>query len=241
MQNLISLVVVEDEAVALRRTLRVINAQPYLRLLGTAQSGKEALKLIPKLSPDLLILDIELKDMTSFELIEQLPNTYSGKIIFLTAYHQYAIQAFEVFAIDYILKPFDEKRLIEAIQRVQNRASNSDVYRIRENLSTLKKLDNKVEIPEGNTVHLIDTDKVLWIKAEGYHVNLFFMDQPSRLIRITLKDVLHYLPEEFIRINRSEIIHLKHVSSKTVYKNEERYKLNNGLEFIRTKKYLKND
>jgi len=230
-------VIVEDEAVARRRLMRFMERQKDFDVIGAAENGKQAIALIRQQKPDVLIFDIELKDMTAFDVIAQLPNTYAGKIIFLTAFDQYAVKAFEVFALDYILKPFTENRLLQALQRLPTSTRN-DVKTVQDNLNAFTILENKICLTEGKTQHFFEEEAIIWLEAEGYHVKIHLARGESQLLRSTLKNVMQELPDFFLRVNRSQAINLKYLARKTTYKNEERYTLLNGKAFIRTHRYM---
>lgn len=234
----LTVIVVEDEAPARRRICRFVEKHEQLQLLSSAASGAEARQLLAQQQPDLLLLDIELKDENVFELIQDLPRSYAGKIIFITAYDHYAVKAFEVFALDYILKPFSEKRLLEAIERRLQRKKGNDVQTVQENPAAFQGLEDKLQIMEGKTQHFFDAENIVWIQAQDYYCAFHLSDGSSQLLRISLKTLEGQLPADFLRINRSEMINLRHVQRKRNLKREEEYWLTNGRSFIRTKGYM---
>jgi two-component system LytT family response regulator len=234
----INIGIIEDEGAARRRLARFVENQENLNLVLEADSGKSAIEKISKEQPDLLILDIELKDMTAFDVIKELPNDYSGRIIFLTAFDHYAVKAFDVFALDYILKPFQPERLLNAIKRSNVNTQQDDVQKVKNQLDYFQNQGSKVLIPEGNTQHFIETERILWIEADNYHSMIHLTGDEQMLIRITLKEIARYLPADFLRINRSQIIHLKHVVRKRSSKNEVHFTLDNNRDFIGNRNYL---
>lgn len=234
----LTVIVVEDEAPARRRVCRFVEKHAQLQLLDNASSAAEARQLLAQQQPDLLLLDIELKDENVFDLIQDLPRSYAGKIIFITAYDHYAVKAFEVFALDYILKPFSEKRLLEAIDRRLQREDRNDVQTVQENQAAFQGLEDKLQIMEGKTQHFFDVEAIVWIQAQDYYCAFHLADGSSQLLRISLKALEGQLPADFLRINRSEMINLRHVTRKRQLKREEEYWLTNGRSFIRTKGYM---
>ncbi len=229
--------IIEDEGAARRRLEGIVRKHPQLTLEGSASSGGDAVALINATSADLLLMDIQLKDMTAFEVLNKIEKDYSGNIIFITAYNNFAIKAFEVFAIDYVLKPYSEERLSHAIDRCLKirKAPNKEVYAILESLH----FPGKICIPEGKTSHLFESNQIEWVKADGYHSKIHTLDGETRIIRILLKDINQLLPDNFIRISRSIIINRNHVSTYRVNANETYFQLRNGKEFHGTPNYNK--
>ncbi|MEO9805031.1 MAG: LytTR family DNA-binding domain-containing protein [Reichenbachiella sp.] len=209
----IKTVIIEDEKVALRRHMKFAEENGNLELVGVAESGKKALDLITKTRPQLILLDIELKDMTAFEVLSGLKNTFEGQIIFITAYNEYAVKAFELAATDYLLKPYDKSRFDQAIQRAVEKEQYSNIHAILNLVKSSPYFSNKkIEINEGAVKHLFQADEILWIEADGYYSKIHKVDSSEILVRSTLKDMESNLPDSiFKRINRSSIINTNHI------------------------------
>lgn len=229
--------IIEDEGAARRRLEGMVSKHPQLSLEGSASSGSKAIELINTKPADLLLMDIQLKDMTAFEVLSKVEKDYSGNIIFVTAYNHFAIKAFEVFAIDYVLKPYSEERLLQAMDRSlkTRKAPSKEVYAILESLH----FPGKICIPEGKTSHLFENEQIEWVKANGYHCEIHTIEGKVHLIRILLKDVHQLLPDSFIRISRSIIINKKWVSIYRESANETYFLLKNGKEFYGKADYKK--
>ncbi len=200
-------VIIDDEAPARRRMKKLLQTRKGYELVGEAESGKQAIDIIGLQKPDLILLDIQLKDMTGFDVIKSI-NFNEGAIVFITAYDSYAIQAFEENAIDYLLKPYKEDRFYEALNRVRERQNvnyeqsiNELIRRISDTSSPLK-----IRIPEGKTTHLVDGRAIEFIQSDGYYSNIHFEDGSSKMIRISLKSLETILPFTFTRINKSVIV-----------------------------------
>ncbi len=228
--------VVEDEGAARRRVESIIGENSSLQLVGSASSGARAIELINSVRADLLLMDIQLKDMTAFEVLNNVERNYAGNIIFITAYNNFAIKAFEVFALDYVLKPFTKERLLQAINRCRNagKSIKSEAYAVLESLH----FPDKVCIPEGRTSHLFEMDEIEWVKADGYHCEVHTIEGKVHLIRILLKDIDRLLPNHFLRISRSILVNKTHVVSFKKDKNETSFLLKNGREFFGKTRYL---
>ena len=119
MEVSIKTLIIDDEKPARLRVQNLLQQEKDIALLGMAKNGREAITLIRDLKPELLLLDIQLKDMDGFKVLESIRNHFNGYIIFITAFDEYAIQAFEAQALDYLLKPFKNQRFEEAIQRAR--------------------------------------------------------------------------------------------------------------------------
>lgn len=230
-------IIIEDEGAARRRLEGIINKSPLLNLAGSASSGGQAIELLNREEADLLLMDIQLKDMTAFEVLSTIEKDYSGRIIFITAYNDFAVKAFEVFAVDYVLKPYTEERLMQAIERCIKSKSlpGKEVFAI---LQTLH-FPNKICIPEGKTSHLFEKNQIEWIEADGYHSIIHTSDGNEHLIRILLKNICQLLPASFIRISRSIVINKDHVITFKDGTNETYFKLTCGKEFSGKSDYLK--
>ena len=229
----------DDEAPARRRMAKLVQQVEQCDLVGDAESGQQAIQLINQLNPDLLLLDIQLKDMTGFDVLRQIENV-NPKIIFITAYDSFAIQAFEENAVDYLLKPYKDSRFFHAIDRV---VGGNYVQRNEQLAALLGKMDelssgSKLKIPEGKTTHLIDPDELIYVQANSYHCVFHFKNTSSLLVRITLKSLESILPQGFIRINKSVIINRDKILSVRELKNSTEMKMVNEMIFYTKKKLV---
>lgn len=231
------IIVIEDEGAARRRLEEIIKNQPKHELAGSAASGAQAVDLIKTTEADLLLMDIQLKDMTAFEVLNRIEKDFSGRIIFVTAYNDFAIKAFDVYAVDYVLKPFSEERILNAIERcIQSKETqNKEVYAILESLH----FPEKICIPEGKTSHLFEKDQIEWVEADGYHCLIHTSNNNSQLIRILLKDVYKLLPDNFLRISRSIILNKNFVTTFKDNISEPFFRLKNGKEFYGKSDYFR--
>lgn len=229
--NPLKIIVVEDEAPALKRLVKMIENHPKLLLLETAKSTKEAEEKILKLQPDLVFLDIQLKDASAFDLLEKIENKFSGKIIFSTAYDIYAVKAFEADALDYLLKPYSEERFAKAVEKAGSRIEAVDfgkvMFQLKNGFGNTPKF---IIIPEGNKNHYIDNDKLMYLFSESYYT-YFVSENERKMIRISLKKLEEILPENFVRINKSTIVNKNHISEISRNKNTGKVILRDKNEF----------
>lgn len=228
---------VEDEGAALRRLTNMAREHPNLQVVGTADSGRKAMQKIKTLRPELILLDIELKDITAFELLQEVEPIFQGQLIFITAYNTYAVQAFELAATDYLLKPFDKKRFDQAIGRAIKNRYKSDYRYLLNLLNEQHTPPKRIAIREGAEIHYFDPIQVVWIEADGYYCKIHRQDGQQQLLRLTLKEVNTFLPEQFLRINRSAIINTDHIAKEVNYLSRQYYYLTSGIKLRKSPRY----
>lgn len=206
---------------------------PNAFMLLEASTGKETINGILSEQPDLVFLDIKMTDMTGFEVIEHLPKEKIPSLIFVTAYNHFALQAFEVQALDYLLKPFKKERFLEALERGLQRIELDQIKHFQENVKGLIRLlekskDNpwaekesyldKVVLKLNKKYFFLDVSDILYIKASGYYAEIFTTKNQKHLYRTSMGNFIKQLdPHSFSRVNRSAIInrnYLKEVISE---------------------------
>ena len=220
----IKTVIVDDEPIA-RRNLRVLlERDPEVEIIGEAGSGAEAVRLMRTSSPDLIFLDIQMPEMNGFEALEQIGAQSVAAIIFVTAFDQYAVRAFEVHALDYLLKPFDDARFEAALSRAKSQIEQCEARELSKKLFALleghrqisdesKKAEYQSEfmIKSASRVFFLKADEIDWIEAADYYVRLHAGDQ-SHMLRETMAELEAKLdPQKFTRIHRSTIVNLDRV------------------------------
>jgi len=194
--------IVDDERLARNELLRLLEKFPEIEVVGEAANGNEAVEKIEDLSPDLVFLDIQMPGMNGFEVLEHLhvvPN-----VIFITAYDEYALKAFEVNALDYVLKPIELNRLEKAIGKV-----------LLETKETIKEdklsLESQIFIKDGEKCWFVKLEKVRMFESEGNYVRLYFEESRPMILK-SLNNLEKRLSEqEFFRISRKYIINLNWV------------------------------
>lgn len=236
--NRIKVLAVDDEAPALRRLVMMIENHPKLDLVETARNSVEAKEKILKFNPDLVLLDIQLKDAMAFDVLSEIKDSFKGKIIFCTAYDQYALKAFDFQAIDYLLKPYSEERFHAAIDRITSEDEFPDLSKLMEILREKRNSSWSLIIPEGNKNYFLESEKLHYISADGYYSN-FILENEKKMIRISLKKLEEILPENFVRINKSIIINQNFMIELTSNKSSSKLTMHDGNEFDVSDKYLK--
>ena len=223
--NRIKTILVDDEPLA-REGIRLLLADdPQIIVIAECSFGKHAILEIQEHKPDLLFLDVQMPEMNGFEVLLQLHKELYPTVIFVTAYDQYALQAFDAEALDYLLKPFSDERFHKALQRAkakiaQNRAQGDNhhlvnllsEYQLRQSSVAITSFLEKLQIKVNGRYIYIDTDNIDWIEAEDYYVQIHVKDK-AYLLRESIAQLEAKLnPLKFIRIHRSIIVNIAKVA-----------------------------
>ena len=215
--------IVDDERLARTDLISLLKAFPNVTLAGEASDVPSALKAIEQLNPDVIFLDIQMPGQTGFDLLNQADT--SAKIIFVTAFDEYALRAFEVNALDYLLKPVNPKRLKDAIEKLD--AEISDEY------SHLRKLnyDDRLFLQVNSNMKFIKVSDLICINASGDYSEIYAGDVKKGLTNKSMREWEGRLPENhFCRIHRSTIINLDYIAKVEKWFNNS-YRLHlKGLE-----------
>lgn len=198
--------VVDDEPLARHELRNLLRAHPSLEIFGEAGTARETIALFEKSSPDVLFLDIALPGMTGFELLEKLPLPHP-QVIFTTAYDTFAVKAFDVNALDYLLKPIDPVRLKAAVEKLSAKTVTPPP-----STSAIEE-DDRVFVREGDRCWFVPVSSIFLLEAEGNHTRIHF-DREKPLLYRTLGSFEERLPaKRFLRANRSQIVNLACVAS----------------------------
>jgi two-component system, LytTR family, response regulator len=225
MSDKITTLIVDDEPLA-RRNLRLLLEQdPQIAIVDECRNGREAIRAIESYSPDLIFLDIQMPEMDGFDVLEKVGAENINAIIFVTAFDQYALKAFEVHALDYLLKPFDDSRfqsaLAQAKKQIEQRSMNKLSKKLlallegrensRENVTYRKKYLTRLMIKLTNRVILLNVNEIDWIEADGNYAKLH-VGRKAHLLREKMNELEAQLnPQKFVRIHRSIIVNLDRV------------------------------
>ncbi len=210
--------VVDDEPLARDRIRMLLEDEPEVEIVSESANGTEALRAIEKLAPDLVFLDVQMPELTGFEVLDRLDPARMPVVIFVTAYDQYALKAFEVCALDYLLKPFDRERFTRALARARAELDrrkagqvNEQVLKLLSELHQGKKHLEKLIIRDGGRVFFLRTDEIDWIEAAGNYVRLH-TGKEEYLYRETMAKLeAHLNPDRFARIHRSTIVNVERI------------------------------
>lgn len=216
----IAALVVDDEPIARRAIVRLLREDRDIALLGECGDGVSAVAAIRGQSPDLVFLDIQMPAMTGLDVVAEIGAERMPAVIFVTAYEQYAVRAFEANAVDYLVKPFSRDRFAATLRRAKARlqTASDDSVRILQALDALRQRDQYLErIPVRIDEHVvfINVDDIVWIKANRNIVELHLADRVHEM-RETMTTLATRLdPRHFARIHRSAIINVRRV--KTIH------------------------
>jgi two-component system LytT family response regulator len=188
-------ILVDDERIARQELRRLLLAHPEIEITGEAHNGEQAVELIPKLTPDVVFLDIQMPEMTGFELLTKLDDV--PQIIFTTAYDQYAIRAFEVSALDYLLKPIAPARLAAAVAKLRPR-------KIPPRLE-------QVFVRDGERCWLVRVADIYLLESEGNYTRICFKSERPLIAKSLAALEARLDPLIFFRTGRSQIVNLKWV------------------------------
>ena len=214
----IAALVVDDEPIARHAVLRLLRADPDIEVLGECGDGASAVQAIRERSPDLVFLDIQMPAMTGIQVVEAIGAQRMPATVFVTAYEQYAVRAFEANAVDYLVKPFSRERFANTLQRAKARLSVADDAnaRILSTLESLRQRDRylqRIAVRSGEQMIFLAVDDIVWIKANRNTVQIHLADRVHEL-RETLSALAERLdPRHFARVHRSAIVNLRRVKS----------------------------
>ena len=204
MSNKLKAVIVDDERLARNDLISLLAEHDNIEVVGEAADAPSAIKTINKFEPDIIFLDIQMPGESGFDLLEQLKT--NAKVIFVTAYDEFAIRAFEVNALDYLLKPVNPERLTKALERVQVESESGDL--------SLRQLDyeDHLFLMLDNSMRFLKVNTILHISAAGDYSEVFTNAGKKHLVLKSMKEWGNRLPHQhFCRIHRSTIINLNHV------------------------------
>jgi two-component system LytT family response regulator len=224
MPEKIRTLIVDDEPLA-RRNLRVLlEKDPQIEILDECRNGREAVKAINALSPDLIFLDIQMPELDGFDVLARVGPEQIQAIIFVTAFDQYALKAFEVHAFDYLLKPFDDERFAFALRRAKSQIEAREINRVSKRLLALleeresladssaeKNYLTRLMIKASGRVVLLKVGEIDFIEADGNYAKLH-VGRKAHLLREKMHDLEGRLdPAKFVRIHRSIIVNLDRI------------------------------
>jgi two-component system LytT family response regulator len=232
--------IVEDEPLA-RRTLRDFATEmEWLILVGEAEDGRSAVSLIDSLRPDLVLLDVQMPEFSGMEVLKRIK--HQPWIIFTTAYDSYAVTAFELEALDYLLKPFGHDRFQSAMERVRDRLedTNTGQSTVRERaISSLQSSGplSRLFVREGNHIVPIKLDQISRFEAEDDYLRVHARGR-SHLIHLTLNEIEARLDQTiFCRVHRSIIVNLEHVERFEPHDRRLLLRLKDGATVIASRAY----
>ncbi len=210
--NPLRILLVDDEALARQRLRDLLARHSCIQICGESSTATAAIEQIETRSPDVLFLDVQMPDGSGFDVLRAVGPDSVPVVVFTTAYDQYALQAFEAHALDYLLKPFSDQRFEEALSRACRMLTLSRERNLVERLEALledaPKSDHRLVVRSSGRVNYLDPSEIEWVEAEGNYV-LLHTARESHLHRETMTSIESRLPPgKFLRIHRSSIVQL---------------------------------
>ncbi|MBP8824523.1 MAG: response regulator transcription factor [Flavobacteriales bacterium] len=239
-------IVVDDEPAARTRLVRLLATDPEIEVVAECRNGTEALEAIRTQAIELVYLDIQMPQTNGFEVAQKLLGTQAPFVIFVTAHDRYALKAFDVRAVDYLLKPYDDDRFFISLARAKDFIEMRDNKRLtgrlmdlmQDHLKTHQEFTEVFTIKEKGREYRVPVKDILWLQAEG---NYIVLEAKARryLLRMTMNMVESDLdPARFVRIHRSFVVNMAHVrSSRYSGNNEFTFTMSNGKHLLSGRSY----
>ena len=231
--------IADDESPARDKLQRWLSEQADIEVVARAEDGLQAAQAIEQLRPDVAYLDIQMPGLNGLEVAAQLEQDTAPLIVFVTAFDEHAVKAFDLNAVDYLLKPYDKDRLLRSLTRVRDRFGNgtsraSAVTTARGQTNS----SDRLLVPEGERLQLIDSTSIDWLQADDNYVHVHTANRVY-LLRRTLQDLLSQLGEQrFVRIHKSAAVNISAISSfSPLFKGDYEVSLRNGHTLRLSRRY----
>lgn len=240
MKKKIRVLIVDDEPLARRRLAKLLSEDAEVEIVGECANGRDAIAAIEAQQPDLLFLDVQMPEIDGFAVLAAIDEAQMPLVIFVTAFDQYAVRAFEVHAVDYLLKPFDRARFAGAFEQAKRRLQSergeqmsARTLALLEELKAQNQYLERLIIKSGGRVFFIKSDDIDWIEAEGKYVRLH-VGKESHLLREAISSLESRLdPKKFLRIHRSNIVNIECIKElEPWFHNEYRVILRDGTKLM---------
>jgi len=210
--SVIKAIIIEDEEQNLERLQNLLSEHCNdINVIGDANGVKNGFELIDRLKPDLLFLDIQLTDGTGFDLLE-LFEIITFKVIFITAFEEYALKAFRFSALDYLLKPVDPDELVNAVNKAQRQIEPEFKIQFKNALKSIASKDfDKIVLKDSESIYLVDLSDIIYCEADGNYTRFHFILEKPFLVSNPIKAYESFLKDSlFLRVHRSYLINLRH-------------------------------
>jgi two-component system LytT family response regulator len=244
-QSKITALIVDDETLARKFIRRMLKEDHDVEIVGECNDGKSAVALIQKYKPDIVFLDVQMPAMDGFAVLDAIDVQQLPEIIFTTAYEKYAIRAFELHALDYLLKPFDQTRFRDAMRHAKERLNQRQeedgrlqISALLENVKSQPKYLERLIIKAEGRISFLDTREINWIEADDKYVHLHTA-KASRMVRQTLSAMETQLdPKKFQRIHRSAIVNVERIKElEPTFNGEHVVHLEDGTKLTLSRTY----
>jgi two-component system LytT family response regulator len=211
-------VIVDDEELGRDRIQSLLEMQPDVEIVAVCSDGPSAVETIERTQPDLVFLDVQMPGMDGFEVIENLDPSRLPSVVFVTAHDGHAIRAFEIHALDFLLKPFDQTRFEKALERARSQVEkakgpviDSRLVSLLEELREERKYPERLIVKSSGRVFFVRTEEIDWVEASGNYVKIHTKAE-AHLLRESMKNMEAKLdPKVFVRIHRSAIVNIDRI------------------------------
>jgi two-component system, LytTR family, response regulator len=213
-------IIVDDEELGRDRIQSLLEMQPDVEIVAICSDGASAVETIERVQPDLVFLDVQMPGMDGFEVVENLDAATLPAIVFVTAHDGHAIRAFEIHALDFLLKPFDQTRFEKALERAraqlakahsQGPVIDSRIVSLLEELHEERKYPERLIVKSSGRVFFVRTEEIDWVEASGNYVKVHTKNE-AHLLRESMKNMEGKLdPKTFVRIHRSAIVNIDRI------------------------------
>jgi two-component system LytT family response regulator len=246
--------IVDDEPIARRGVRRFLRTEPDIEVIGECADGRDAIITIERQKPDLVFLDVQMPLMNGFEVVQRIDSSNLPAVVFITAYDEHAIRAFEVNALDYLLKPLDPERFQKTLMRVREHAGRSNAEQLNHKIfSLLRTLDElkettprserleRIAIKDNDRISFLSTDDIVWLSSQGNYVEIHAARETHRL-RETVDRMEQSLdPRKFVRLRRSTIVRTDQIKElHSLFNGEYAVILKDGTKLQSSRRYRKN-
>jgi two-component system LytT family response regulator len=241
----VKVLVIDDETLGRKKISRMLKDDPEIELAGEYAGGAEAITMIRTTRPDLLFLDINMPEMDGFRLLDEIDEARMPFVIFVTAYDEYAVKAFQVHAIDYLLKPFDGERFHDALSRAKERIRQSRSADINNSLRSLlhtSSVNNspveRFMVKSNGSISFLRAEEIDWIEAQGAYVCLYAHGK-KHLVREKIGDIESQVAQkQFVRIHRSTIVNVNRIKEmQPLFYGEYAVFLNDGTRLTMSRSF----
>jgi two-component system, LytTR family, response regulator len=247
----IRVLIVDDEPIARRGIAALLGEDPDVEVVGQASDGRAAVEAIRALEPDLVFLDVQMPELDGFDVVDAVGADAFGSLVFVTAYDEYALRAFEVSAVDYLLKPFDRERFRAALDRAKKALRSRTTGELQDRVDALLKLlettpaapterkpSQRIVVKDAGRVMFVRPGEIDWVDAAGNYVRLH-CGKDLHLLRETMAGMEARLDaEKFIRISRSIIVNLDRVKEiQPLYNGTYLFLLQDGHKLESSRRY----
>ena len=241
----IKALIADDEPLARKFIRRMLKDDHDMEIVAECNDGKSTLAMIGKHTPDVVFLDVQMPEMDGFAVLKAISHEHMPEIVFTTAYEQYAIRAFELHALDYLLKPFDQARFRDALKHVkeqlsarQNDNTRRQINALLENMKTRPEYLERLIIKADGRISFLNTRDVDWIEADDKYVHLH-TNKTARMVRQTLSAMESQLdPRTFLRVHRSAIVNVDRIKElHPLFNGEHSIVLEDGTKLTLSRNY----